>query len=1121
MTCFLMCCFLFNVQAAVKAQHQTVSLKLKQASVAEAIRQLKAQTDLDFFFSHKQVDADRKVSVNLQNVPLEEALKELLGEGYEFEYLDNMVVINPAVKQLPVVPQEVLTLKGTVTDESGAPLPGVAVLIKGTTVGVATDVDGNFTLSIPKQEKLVLVFSYMGMNTKEVTYNGQEQLNVVLVKALKLINEVVVTGYSTRKINELTGSMQVFKGEDLTKWTTGGGNIMNALRGHTTGLQITGSSGAPGSDGTPLLRGKGTIYTDSQLGSNPTAPLIVIDGVVTDYTSLGEVVSASDIEEITVLKDAASTAIYGSRAATGVIVVTTKKGLKDKMTVSLNIKTGINVPNFNGLEYMNSQELLEFGQMTLRNWWNGNENLQAAYPNREQFLQDTLGTLQKNFDLTKTTDWKDLVYRTGISEDVALSIRGGGENMRYYFSYNYYGEEGTLKTYDLKRHLFKTRLDFDITKFLTVGVNLNGTISKNTSLATIDISDTHPWLTPYNEDGTLKYNIEYWDSFTMEPEPMENPLQDMKYNNTINLNNHLFGSFYGALKPFSWMSFTSTNTLTLQNTNSNSYEDSRTYSGNNASNDYSNGTLSVSDTRSWTFLTSNILRLQHRFGKHNLSGLIGQEYYERHSRGSAVSVYDQNIPGERNIGGFSKQGTPNDDSYAPSGSETESGSFSVFAEVNYNYANKYMAALSFRTDASTNFGKDNRYGTFYSVSASWLVSNEKFMQKQNVFSNLKLRLSYGTSGKEAGKDYLNYTLYKTGNTTFDYYQNHPIYQSSYAATINQIGNDQLTWETAHNFNIGLNMGFLSNRIALNADCYVRRNSDLIMEVNMPAAYGIGKQYRNVGELKNTGIEISLNTHNIKGDDFNWYTDFTFSHNKNKITKLYEGKMQSGTLIKGPTVYEGDNIDVLKKIKVVGIDPETGRAQYQRINEDGSIEIVNTLQEVTSSNGELSYVDIGSSRAPYYGGFSNRFTYKNWELYVHTSYSFGNKVYDALKTSYTGRGWLSHNLYKMPSKWTIWQQPGDKADLPIANADPAFRQDLGTSTSFGYVNGSYWRIQNIRLAYNFPKKWMNAIGFQEIGLSFTCDNVYTFTSKDFAGRDPETPDGWAAPRRFIFGLNVGF
>ena len=179
-----------------------------------------------------------------------------------------------------------------------------------------------------------------------------------------------------------------------------------------------------------------------------------------------------------------------------------------------------------------------------------------------KFLQDTLGTLQKNFDLTKTTDWKDLVYRTGISEDVALSIRGGGENMRYYFSYNYYGEEGTLKTYDLKRHLFKTRLDFDITKFLTVGVNLNGTISKNTSLATIDISDTHPWLTPYNEDGTLKYNIEYWDSFTMEPEPMENPLQDMKYNNTINLNNHLFGSFYGTLKPFSWMSITSTNTLT-------------------------------------------------------------------------------------------------------------------------------------------------------------------------------------------------------------------------------------------------------------------------------------------------------------------------------------------------------------------------------------------------------------------------------------------------------------------------------------------------------------------------------------------------------------------------------
>lgn len=1100
--------------ASAQETGKRISIRLENVSVLDALREINQLSGNVVVFRSEEVEKESKrVSLDMQDAPVADVVKAALkGTSLNLIERDGRIV---------VVPQQLENVKitGTVRDEDNQPLPGVAVLIKGTTVGTATDINGEYALNLPTGNH-TLVFSMLGMKKQEVGYTGQKVLSIKLEKAITLVDEVVVTGYSTRKVSELTGSMQSFKGEDVKKWSTGG-NVMNALRGHTTGLQITGSSGAPGSDGAPLLRGKGTIYTDNTLGSDPTRPLIVIDGVVTDYTDLNDAVSASDIEEITVLKDAASTAIYGSRAATGVIVVTTKKGVKDKMTVSLDVKTGINIPNFGGLRYMTSPELLEFGQMTLHNWYNNNENLQAAYSSQEKFLQDTLGTLLKNFDLTQTTDWKDLVYQNGLSEDVALSFRGGNQNMRYYFSYNYYWEEGTLKAYELKRHLFRTRLDFDVTKFLTIGANISGTISKNVTYAEMDMSDTHPWLTPYNEDGSLKYNIEYWEDFTMASDPMVNALQDMKYNNTINLSNRLFGSFYGTLKPFSWMTITSTNTLTLSNTNTNAYEDSRTYSGNNVDNDYSNGTLSVSDTRAWSFLTSNIIRLQHRFGKHNLSGLIGQEYYERHSRGSSVSVYDQNIAGERNVGGFAKQGTPNDDSYSPSGSETESGSFSVFSEINYNYAGKYMAALSFRTDASTNFGKDNRYGTFYSVSASWLISQERFMQKQDVISNLKLRLSYGTSGKEAGKDYLNYTLYKTGSTQFDYYQSHPSYQSSYAATINQIGNDQLTWETAHNLNIGLDLGLFENRIALSTDWYSRRNSDLIMDVNMPAAYGIGQQYRNVGEMKNSGVEVSLCTHNIKGKDFNWQSNFTFSYNKNKLTELYEGQMQSGTLIKGPTLYEGDNIDALKKIIIVGIDPQTGRAQYQRIEEDGSTTIVNTLREVTSENSELSYVDIGLSRAPFYGGFSNTFTYKNWELYVHTSYSFKYKVHDGVKTSYTGRGWLSSNLYKMPSNWTIWQKPGDEADLPIANADPAFNQDLGTSTSFGYVNASHWRIQNIRLAYNFPKAWMKSIGFQSIGISLTCDNVYTFTSKEFAGRDPEMPDGWAAPRRFILGVNVNF
>ena len=594
---------------------------------------------------------------------------------------------------------------------------------------------------------------------------------------------------------------------------------------------------------------------------------------------------------------------------------------------------------------------------------------------------------------------------------------------------------------------------------------------------------------------------------------------DNQYNSSISHNDNLMGSFSGTLHPFSWMSFTSVNTYTRIYSNTNNYQDSRTYSGNYSNNNFSNGILDISDARDDSFLTSNILRMEYRFNDHNISGLLGQEYYERHSRSSNLSMYDQSVVGERNVGGFSKVGKKIQSSYVPDGSESESGSFSLFAEANYNYKGKYMASVSFRTDASTNFGKDNRYGKFYSISGAWLVSSEKFMQKQKALSFLKLRLSYGTSGKEAGIDYLNYTLYAIGKDYEDYYREHPLYPSSYPAVINQLGNDQLTWETAYTFNLGLDMGFLNDRIRLNTDYYRRRNSDLIMSVATAAAIGVGAQYKNVGEMLNQGVELTLNTHTLKSSDFNWYTTFTFSHNKNELTKLYDGYFVDG---EGRTFYEGDNIDMLKKVKVNGVDKETGKPIYERVNEDGTIEYVNTLTSATSGNGELSYQNIGLKRAPYYGGFTNTFQYKNFELYLHMTYSFGYKAYSSLKTSYTdGTAWLYNNMYKIPSGLKIWQKPGDDADIPMVNSDPSYTQNLYGTTSFGYINSGHVRFSKIRLSYNFPEKWLRQIRIQHLSLSFTCDNVGVITSRNFIGADPENLGDWPAPRRYAFGLNFTF
>lgn len=395
------------------------------------------------------------------------------------------------------------------------------------------------------------------------------------------MDEVIIIGYSTRKVSEMTGAVQQFRGKEIAA-SAMGGNLMNALKGHTTGLQITGSKGRPGQDGDLLLRGLGTLYGNEDGSNNAnSSPLIVIDGVITDYTSISGVVAASNIADITVLKDAASTAIYGSRAATGVIVVTTKKGLKDRMTVSLDAKLGVNTPNFGGLRYMNSKELYEFGEKTMLNWWNTDKYIQEEYANLDEFLRDQLGDLRDNFDMNQTTDWRDLAYRNGMSSDVALSFRGGGDKMQYYFSYNYFNEKGTQIGYELTRHLFKARMDFDVTDFLSFGVNMSGTFQKDVSPngEFIELERMHPWLSPYNEDGTLKYNIPWWNDNGLDNVPLANYLLDNQYNDMTQLQNRLFGSFSGTLKPFKWMTLSSTNTFILTNTNGNDYLDSRTYGG--------------------------------------------------------------------------------------------------------------------------------------------------------------------------------------------------------------------------------------------------------------------------------------------------------------------------------------------------------------------------------------------------------------------------------------------------------------------------------------------------------------------------------------------------------------
>jgi TonB-linked SusC/RagA family outer membrane protein len=1097
-------------------------------SLGEIIEFLKRKTGHEFVYRKGILDEQEVVTADLEDASLEELLESVFrARGYDHEIVDNVIVLRKAApRPVASLPQERARVRGVVRNADGVPLPGATVRIKGLPGGVAANAEGRFELSFVNDKEIVFVVSFVGMEERETRYTGQKEINVFLREKPEVAEEVIVVGYSTRKAGQVTGSVQRFHGEDLAGSTVSG-NLMNALRGHTTGLQVTGNEGRPGSDGALLLRGLGTLYgvVDDRSPKN-VYPLIVIDGVITDYTSLSGVIAPLDVADITVLKDAASTAIYGSRAATGVIVVTTKRGRQEEMTLSFNLNAGASVPRFGGLKLMDSAGLLEHGEATLRNWWKNNEQERNDYPEVAAFIERYTRYIRDHHDLTKTTNWRDLLNRTGRALDASFSLQGGSEKARYYFSYNYLDEQGTRIGYHLTRHLLRVRLDVDINPRLSLGTNLSGSFSRDISPTSGGLEYSyHPWISPYHADGTLKYSLPNKTDFNMNATDIANPLADGRYNDATCTSHRLFGSFHGTLKPLPWLSFTSTNTVTLSSTGNNIYADSRTYSGNNADNKYSNGTLSVDETRERSFLTSNILRLRFSAGDHQVDGLLGQEWYERWSRGWGVAMYDQNVPGERNVGGFSKMGDKTMGTALPAGSEVEAGSFSLFSEVHYNYLRRYVASLSFRRDASTNFGKKRRDGDFYSASASWVIIEEDFMRDREPFSNLKLRASYGTSGKEAGKDYLNYTLYSTGgelDNMYNYYALHPVHVASYIAAIEQRGNDRLSWETAHNLNIGIDIGLFDQRLQLSVDKYRRVNSDLIMEVTLPASNGVGRQYRNVGEMINSGVEVILTTRNVGGERFRWHSEFTFSYNKNRITRLDNGQLVRAGY---PTLRVGENISALKKIKVRGIDPGSGKPLYERVEADGSVTLVNTLQEVITGNDDRCHVNIGLSRAPGWGGFSNTFLWGEWELTVNTSYSFNYKVLNSLKRSLAyGGAWKTQNVYRVPGAWKTWNKPGDRADLPAFNADPSLlrvEQDIDGESSLVYSKADHWRVSSIRLRYDVPGRWKARLRLRDASLSFLVDNVHAFTSREFAGYDPENPLGWVAPRRFILGLNLTF
>lgn len=727
------------------------------------------------------------------------------------------------------VQQQDQKLKGQVIDATtGEPVIGVNVLVKGTTNGTITDIDGKYELNAPAGA--ILQISFIGYKTVEIAATTSEQ-TIKLHEDTETLDEVVVVGYGVQKKESLTGAMSTLKENRLKDVTTP--TVENMLNGKVSGVYVAPGSGQPGSNGAVQIRGRATL-------SGSTSPLWVIDGVI-----VGEdpgVLNPSDIENMTILKDAASTAIYGSQGANGVIIVTTKMGKSEKMKINASVKLGVSTMTNGKMEVMNGAELYDY---------------YASFPNQEDIKFSRWNPELRNANF----DWGELASQAGFTQDYNISLSGGNEKMSSYFSLGYYSEEGTVKGYKYDRYSFRYRSNYKPFSWLTIKPNISGSM-KNTDDSQYDYTAKYtmfPWDSPYDEDGNLvpdRYSG-WVDS------------SDLNYLNSISYGNHtarktyeFSGNFDFDIKITDWLTFTSVNNYRWTGYFQSTYTDPRTDSASGVQ-----GRVEEEQTNNIQRYTNQYLTFNKIFGKHSVQALLAYEFMD-------TSAKVINAKGTGIVSGFEvldATATPEE----VGGNLTEWAKQSVFAKANYTYDNRYLAEVSLRRDGASNFGDDKKYGNFFSISAGWNINREKWF-KADWVDVLKLRASYGSVGNIPYSKYPQYGLYSVSSN----------YNGIPAILISQVGNKDLTWEQTYTAGVGIDANFFNNRLRFVFDYYNKYTSNILYQVPVSGLTGITSRWQNVGEMRNSGIEITIGGDIIRTKDWLWSLDLNMGYNKNKLEKLY-------------------------------------------------------------------------------------------------------------------------------------------------------------------------------------------------------------------------------------------
>ncbi|MBE7175085.1 MAG: SusC/RagA family TonB-linked outer membrane protein [Mucilaginibacter polytrichastri] len=983
----------------------------------------------------------------------------------------------------PVLAQETVTGR-VVSEKDQQPLQGVAVVLKGTTISTATDAEGRFSLPVPAG-KAVLVFRYVGFVSRESAVTaGQKNVSVTLAEDVQELADVVVVGYSSKKQSELTSAVSVVSAEKLKDVTAN--NVGTMLQGKVAGLQVINSSGVPGSQPEIRLRGVSSVNASQ-------SPLVVVDGVI------GGNYDPNDVENITVLKDAGATALYGSQANAGVLIITTKSAQAGKTRFEAKLTGGVRTADFGKLKVMNGSELYDYQKEFYRDYIVGAPDNSYKIDLIRFYTERPLALRNQNYN------WVGESFKPAPMYNFYVSASGKTEKNAYYVGASYYNEQGSFLRTGFQRINLRANSTYSFSRKLDVTNNVNLSASTGRSYDYNDIYYSFlnmPWDNPYDASGNVLY-VDGNSPFRWWSRDKVNPIH------TVNNSDHTYKGFdvnYDLAVNYritNWLTFSSTNRFSAgfnKATNFFSPLVAGTYHG--------TGYIDELNTLNYGGISNNLLKFNFQLGDHSLSGLAGvafeggqTEYSGASGRGLPEGLKVLNVVSNTQlVNGF------NDRGYLQS----------LISQVNYNYKSRYFLSGSFRVDGSTAFPPGNQYASFPSVSGAWLASNEDFLSGSKIMDNLKLRVSYGITGTQdiGASRYLGLFSLTTQ------------YNGLVGAVPYQLANPGLTWESKHQLDAGIDIG-LFKRVNLTVDVYRNNTKDLLLQVSQPLSVGFEQRWENAGNVINQGFEFGISSTNIRTNNFEWTTDLNVNFNSNKLYGLPSQIVRTGSWSISQIYRNGGNLYEFYMPKWLGVDAQTGAPVWEKLvsNEQGQV----VARERTSNYSEATIQEAGSALPKYQGGFNNTFRYKGLSLRVNTYFNYGNKVFsNNLRFMMNDGHEPYYNQLRRPDGSVIWTQPGDIATEPSPQ-----NSANSTETSTRYLkDGSYFTIRNIALSYSLPKTWASRIAFEDITVGLSADNVYTFTN--FLGQDPQTtitPASFATPgvsdfkypnnRQFLFNINFRF